>query len=85
MSDEFKPSTLGDHPDTTILRDAPARAGIGSSKRSGADLQQPTQQGKRRRAMISAQLCVRGATVGCNGPDAISVTVEVSHNGFLFL
>lgn len=40
---------------------------------------------KRRRALISAPVRVRGAYAQSNGPDEISTTVDMSRNGFLFL
>ncbi|MGH9686043.1 MAG: response regulator [Candidatus Acidiferrales bacterium] len=47
--------------------------------------EKPQERRKRRRALISAPIRVRGAYAQSNGPDEISTTVDVSRNGFLFL
>jgi CheY-like chemotaxis protein len=45
----------------------------------------PVERRKRRRALISAPVRVRGVHVTGDGPDEISTTVDVSRGGILFL
>lgn len=47
--------------------------------------EKPQERRKRRRALISAPIRIRGAYAQSNGPEEISTTVDVSRNGFLFL
>lgn len=45
----------------------------------------PTDRRRRRRALISAPVRVRGVDVTDDGPDEVSTTVDVSRNGLLFI
>lgn len=46
---------------------------------------QPAERRKRRRALISAPIRVRGVDVTNDGPDEVSTTVDVSRDGLLFI
>jgi CheY-like chemotaxis protein len=45
----------------------------------------PIERRRRRRALISAPVRVRGVNVTGDGPDEVSTTVDVSRNGLLFV
>lgn len=55
-----------------------------SSETAGAR-SKPEDRRRRRRALISAPLRVRGVYAASNGPDEISTTVDVSRHGILFI
>ncbi|MGA9883622.1 MAG: response regulator [Candidatus Acidiferrales bacterium] len=66
----------------------PSLAGDAGESRNAAPSgngEKPQERRRRRRALISAPIRVRGAYAQSNGPDEISTTVDVSRNGFLFL
>ncbi len=67
--------------------DNPEQAGRDSAPARKAEnaVGRPAERRKRRRALISAPVRIRGVYSGSNGPDEISTTVDVSRNGFLFL
>lgn len=51
----------------------------------GSDSGIPTERRRRRRALISAPVRVRGVYSGTNGVDEISTTTDVSRHGILFI
>lgn len=67
-----------EEPSPHVKREEPVHAAASHSK--------PMEdRRKRRRAMISAPVRVRGVNVTNDGPDEISTTVDVSRNGILFV
>jgi len=66
---------------TTPLTDARAAGATEPGSASGANA---SDRRRRRRALISAPIRVRGVDVTEDGPDEISTTLDVSRNGLLF-
>jgi CheY-like chemotaxis protein len=64
---------------------ATPRTSNGADQNSAADREKQAERRRRRRALISAPVRVRGMYGGSNIPDEISTTVDVSRNGFLFI
>jgi CheY-like chemotaxis protein len=65
--------------------DSPSHSGSGAAERGASKNPPRMERRKRRRALISAPVRVRGLYASSHGPDEISTTVDVSRSGFLFV
>ncbi len=65
--------------------DAPAVTGSNEHAETASEPGARPERRRKRRAMISAPVRVRGVDITCGGPNEISTTVDVSRIGFLFV
>lgn len=85
MSDSGDFPLSSGSPDKPLRNDTSAPSTAGSARTPEKECDSERERRKRRRALISAPVRVRGAYGGSNRPDEISTTVDVSRNGFLFV
>lgn len=83
-SEENRPTEAAPQEEILLLPEEEPSPSVASEALASAAMPREDRR-KRRRAMISAPVRVRGVNVTNHGPDEVSTTIDVSRNGILFV